>query len=215
MTLYVLDLLGVAVFAASGALAAGRKSLDLLGVFVVAVVTAIGGGTIRDVLLDRSPIFWIEDTTYLLVIGLAAAATIPTARAVPSVEQGKKPRRALLVADAFGLALFTVSGARIALEADLPGVMAVAMGAITGTAGGAIRDVLTGEIPLILRRDLYATASLAGGLVYVVLVTLLGSSLAVALIGAGVVVALRFAAMLWGLDLPVFRLQREVETRSD
>lgn len=215
MTLYVLDLLGVAVFAASGALAAGRKSLDLLGVFVVAVVTAIGGGTIRDVLLDRSPIFWIEDTTYLLVIGLAAAATVPTARAVPSVEQGKKPRRALLVADAFGLALFTVSGARIALEADLPSVMAVAMGAITGTAGGAIRDVLTGEIPLILRRDLYATASLVGGLVYVVLVALIGPSLAVALIGAGVVVALRFAAMLWGLDLPVFRLQREVETRSD
>lgn len=208
MTLYVLDLLGVAVFAISGALAAGRKSLDLLGVFVVAVVTAVGGGTIRDVLLDRSPIFWIEDTTYLLVIGLAAAATIPTARAVPSVKRGTAPRRALLIADAFGLALFTVSGARIALEADLPGVIAVVMGAVTGTAGGAIRDVLTSEIPLILRRDLYATASLAGGLVYVGLVALTGPTLTAAFVGAGVVVALRLAAIVWGLDLPVFRLQR-------
>lgn len=208
MILYVLDLLGVAVFAASGALAAGRKSLDLLGVLVIAVVTAIGGGTIRDVLLDRSPIFWIEDTTYLLVIGLAAAVTIPTARAVPTVGQAEGPRRALLVADALGLALFTISGAGIALEADLPGVIAVTMGAITGTAGGAIRDVLTGEIPLVLRRDIYATASLAGGLVYVGLVHLTGPTLAAALVGSAVVVALRLAAIVWGLHLPVFRLNR-------
>jgi uncharacterized membrane protein YeiH len=211
MTLYVLDLLGVAVFAVSGALAAGRKSLDLLGVFVVAVVTAIGGGTIRDVLLDRSPIFWIEDTTYLLVIGLAAAATIPTARAVPVVQRGTAPRRALLVADALGLAVFTVSGAGIALDAQLPAEIAIAMGAITGTAGGAIRDVLTGEIPLVLRRDLYATASLAGGLVYVLLAALTGPTLTAALVGAGVVVALRLAAIVWGLHLPVFRLRHDGE----
>lgn len=210
--LYVLDLLGVAVFAISGALAAGRKSLDLLGVFVVAVVTAIGGGTIRDVLLDRSPIFWIEDATYLLVIGLAAAATIPTARAVPAVRRGATPRRALLVADALGLAIFTVSGAGIALNAGLPGVTAVVMGAITGTAGGAIRDVLTSEIPLILRRDLYATASLAGGVVYVGLVAFVGSAFVAALVGAGVVVALRLAAIVWGLHLPVFRLRYNDES---
>lgn len=206
--LYVLDLLGVAVFAVSGALAAGRKSLDLLGVFVAAVMTAIGGGTIRDVLLDRTPIFWIEDTTYLLVIGLAAALTIPTARVAPkSGLEG--PRRAFLVADALGLALFTVSGTRIALEAGLPWLTAVVMGAITGTAGGVIRDVVVDELPLVLRRDLYATASLAGGVTFVGLTTFALPVLPAALAGAAVVVALRLAAIVWGLHLPVFRLTEE------
>src|SRR5690606_28936961 len=111
LMLYVLDLLGVAVFAVSGALAAGRKSLDLLGVFVAAVMTAIGGGTIRDVLLGRSPVFWIEDTTYLIVIGLAAAVTIPTARAGP-VRALEGPRRAFLIAAARGPARLTARGPR-------------------------------------------------------------------------------------------------------
>ncbi len=203
--LYVLDLLGVAVFAVSGALAAGRKSLDLLGVFVAAVMTAIGGGTIRDVLLGRSPVFWIEDTTYLIVIGLAAAVTIPTARARP-VRTLEGPRRAFLIADALGLALFTVSGTRIALAAGLPWLTAVVMGAITGTAGGVMRDVLVGEVPLVLRRDLYATASLAGGVTYIGLEALALPVLPAALAGAAVVVALRLAAIVWGLHLPVFRL---------
>lgn len=208
--LYALDLLGVAVFAVSGVLAAGRKSLDLLGVFVAAVMTAIGGGTIRDVLLDRTPIFWIEDTAYLLVIGLAAAVTVPTARIAPT-RKLEGPRRAFLIADALGLALFTVSGTRIALAAGLPGLTAVVMGAITGTAGGVIRDVVVGEVPLVLRRDLYATASLAGGVTYVLLAALAGPPLVSALVGAGVVVALRLAAIVWGLHLPVFQLRHDGE----
>ena len=199
--LYLLDLIGVAVFAVSGALAAGRKSMDLFGVVIIAVVTAIGGGTVRDVLLDRSPIFWIDNTTYLLVIIAAAAFTTVYTR------YRKPPLKALLIADAFGLALFTVSGAQIAEQAGLPWLSVILMGAITGAAGGVIRDVLCAEIPLILRRDIYATAAIAGGSMYVLLQTLGGTDLAATLLGMATVVALRFSAILWGLQLPIFRLR--------
>jgi uncharacterized membrane protein YeiH len=141
MILYVLDLLGVAVFAASGALAAGRKQLDLLGVVVIATVTGIGGGTIRDVLLDRHPVFWIADSSYLLVSLAAAALTLLYTRFV------KLPRVSLLIADAFGLGLFTIIGAQVAEEQNLSWAIVILMGTITGTFGGVgnrRRDCLPG-----------------------------------------------------------------------
>src|SRR5918997_6548614 len=111
---YVLEMLGVAVFAMSGALAAGRKRLDLLGVIVISIVTAVGGGTLRDLLLGRHPVFWIADTTNIVVAVAAAALTLLYARVrVP-------PRNTLAVADALGLALFSVGGAQIAEQAGLP-----------------------------------------------------------------------------------------------
>ena len=198
--LYVLDLIGVAVFAVSGALVAGRKSLDLLGVIVIAVVTAIGGGTIRDVLLDRSPIFWIDNTTYLLVIIVAAVFTTIYTR------YRKPPLKALLIADAFGLALFALSGAQIAQQAGLPWLSVILMGTITGAAGGLIRDVLCAEVPLILRRDIYATAAIAGCSLYSLLQTVGVGEVTATLLGMVMVVVLRFSAILWGLQLPVFRL---------
>ena len=146
MLLYVLDLIGVAVFAISGALAAGRKRLDLIGVVVLGLVTAIGGGTIRDLLLDRHPIFWLADPAYLVVIVGAALLTVPYVRWRPP------PRAALLVADALGLAMFSVAGAQIAERAGLPAPAGVVLGTITGAAGGAVRDVLSAEVPLVLRR---------------------------------------------------------------
>ena len=161
MILYLLDLFGVAVFAVSGALAAARKRMDVLGVVVLAMVTAVGGGTLRDVLLDRHPIFWFTDATYLITIVAAAALTMVYTRFRAA------PHRALLVADAFGLALFTVSGAKVAEQMGLPGIIVVFIAALTGTAGGVLRDVLCAEVPLILRRDIYATASIAGAAGYV------------------------------------------------
>ena len=119
MVLYILDLVGVAVFAISGALAAGRKQLDLLGVVVIAVVTAIGGGTLRDVLLDRHPVFWIESPTYLSVILGAALLTVVYTRFF------KPPHKALLVADALGLALFSISGAQIAEQVNLAPLLVI------------------------------------------------------------------------------------------
>lgn len=199
---YALEMLGVAVFAASGALAAGRKRLDLLGVVVISVVTAVGGGTLRDLLLGRHPVFWIADPTNVVVAVAAAALTLLYARvSVP-------PRNSLAVADALGLALFSVGGAQIAEQAGLPNLIAVIMGTVTGVAGGVVRDVLTAEIPLILRRgELYASAAIAGTTLYLVLQSAGVGRDAAALAGMIAVAALRVAALLWGLRLPVFHLR--------
>jgi uncharacterized membrane protein YeiH len=202
--LYTLDLIGVAVFAISGALAAGRKQLDLLGVVVLALVTAIGGGTIRDVLLDRHPMFWLVDPAYLLVIVGAALGTVVVARfRVP-------PEPALLVADAFGLALFSVGGAQIAAQAGVPALGGIVLGTITGAAGGVVRDVLSAEIPHVLRRgNLYASAAIAGTAVYFALDALGLSRTVSTLVGMTVVAGVRLAAIWWRLQLPEFRLQKE------
>lgn len=202
MIVRFLELLGVAVFAVSGALVAGRKKLDLLGVVIIAAVTAIGGGTIRDLLLDRHPVFWIADPIYLYIILLSAAVTIVYVR------RFRPPERLLLAADALGLALFSISGAQIAERAGLQGIAVVLMGTLTGSAGGMIRDVLTAEIPMILRRgQIYATASIAGIIVYLALQGI-GVERAVAgLIGMAAIVGLRLAAIVWEITLPVFTVQ--------
>jgi uncharacterized membrane protein YeiH len=200
---HVLDLIGVAVFAISGALAAGRRRLDLLGVVVLAAVTAVGGGTIRDVLLDRHPIFWLADARYLVVIIGAALAT------VAYVRWARVPGPTLDVADALGLALFSVAGTRIAESAGLPALSCVLLGAVTGAAGGVVRDVLTAQVPLVLQRgSLYATAAIAGTTLYVMMARIGVQQRAAAFTGMVVVAALRLAAIWWGLQLPVFDVER-------
>ncbi|QOV92314.1 trimeric intracellular cation channel family protein [Humisphaera borealis] len=199
---YFIGLLGVAVSAVSGALSAGRKQFDLIGVAVLALVTAIGGGTLRDILVDRRPIFWIADPTYIWVILAAAFATVLYARF------RDPPWQMLLVADALMLSFFTISGVWAAEERDHHALIVVTMGTITGSAGGVIRDVLSGEVPLLFKpaEPLYATASIAGGTMYVGLVKLgVAASLAGG-IGMGVVLAIRIASIRWGWKLPVFRL---------
>jgi uncharacterized membrane protein YeiH len=198
---YFLDLGGVAVFAISGVLAAGRKKLDLLGVAVIAVVTAIGGGTLRDLLLDRHPIFWIADPTYLWVI---LAATVVT---LGYVRLWIASRRALLIADALGLAFFTIGGVEIAQQTGHSDLIALLMGTITGVAGGVLRDVLLGEIPLIFRPGrLYATAAIAGAGLYLLLAWGGISKEAAALAGMAATVGLRLGAIFWRLELPAVRL---------
>ena len=194
---YWLDLIGVGVFGISGALAAGRKSLDLLGVVVIAIVTAIGGGTLRDLLLDRK-VFWLAEGSHLVVIIAASLFT------VLYVRFREPPHKALQVADALGLALFTLSGAQIAQDAGHSGLIAVVMGTITGVFGGVLRDVLCAEIPMILRRgNIYATAAIAGASVFVLLPV--GHDWALAF-GMLTVAGLRLAAIAWNLQLPVFSL---------
>jgi len=200
MILYFLDLVGVAVFAVSGVLAARNRGLDLLGVIVIAAITAVGGGTLRDLLLNRYPIFWITDARYLTVIIASALLTVGYVRVRPP------PGNALLVADAFGLALFALSGAQVAEAAQCPPIIVVLMGTMTGVAGGVLRDVITAQVPLILRRDIYATAAIVGVALYLFLQAF-GLQRAWAF-GAGivVVVALRLLAIRWGLQLPIFRM---------
>ena len=196
----VLDLLGIGVFAVSGALAAGRKRLDLLGVFVLASVTAIGGGTIRDLLLDRQPV-WLTDATYLGVIVVAVAITFAYVR------WRRPPLASLLVADALGLALFSVAGAQIAENAGLPAVAVVVLGTLTGVGGGVIRDVLSAEIPFVLRRgNLYASTVIVGVSAYLALESVGVARQTAALTGMALIAAVRLAAIRWEVALPVFEV---------
>ena len=209
MLLRVLDLIGVGVFSVSGALAAGRRRLDILGVIVLGTVTAIGGGTIRDVLLARHPIFWLADPAYLVIIVASALVTIAWTRWHPP------PYVVLLVADALGLALFSVAGAQIAESASLPAASCVLLGTVTGTAGGAVRDVLTAEVPLILRRgNLYASAAIAGTASYFLFQAAGMQRGAASFAGMAMCAALRFAAIWWGLQLPVFELGDHATPRA-
>lgn len=199
----LIDYAGVAVFAISGALAAARKNLDILGVVVIATVTAIGGGTIRDVLLDRN-VFWIVRPAHLYVILFAAIATLAYTR------RFKPPDRLLAVADALGLAFFAISGAQIAEAQALDGVVVVVMGTLTGVAGGVLRDVLSAEIPLILRKgQIYATAAIVGIVAYLALQQFGVDRGAAAIAGMLFIAALRLGAIARNWTLPVFSLPKE------
>ncbi|SEO74211.1 trimeric intracellular cation channel family protein [Aquisalimonas asiatica] len=196
MLLYYLDLAGVAVFAASGVLAARDRELDLFGVIIVATLTAIGGGTLRDLLLGHHPIFWIVDNWYLITIVASALATVAYLALRPP------PGMLFLVADACGLALFAMSGAKLALEAGLSPLIAVIMGTMTGVVGGMLRDVITARVPLVLQKEIYATAAMAGILVYLVLDALGVPETPAFTTGVAVVITLRIIAIRWGLNLP-------------
>ena len=188
-----LDWLGVIVFAISGALVASRKQMDVVGFALLGTATGIGGGTLRDLLLGLSPVFWVSEPVYLVVC-VFVTAHIPKSR-----------YRVLLWFDALGLALFAVTGAERALLAGSGPVVAVAMGVITATFGGVIRDVLGNESPVVLSREVYVTAALVGAAVFVVLSGFgLGRESA---FGAGLFVGLvvRGMALRQGWSLPRYR----------
>ncbi len=205
---YVLDLFGVAVFAVSGSLAAGRKRMDVFGVIVLGLVTAVGGGTLRDILLDIGPVFWIKDPAYLLVAVVFSLMTFSYAR-IHSVH-----RMGFLISDAFGLAIFTAIGTAMALNTTESYSVAIVMGVMTGTAGGMIRDVLSAEVPLILRKEIYATAAFCGAIAYIIMITMAFPAFTCLLISAIVTLAIRLAAIHWGLSLPVF-VVKEISSKPD
>jgi uncharacterized membrane protein YeiH len=207
MLVYTLQVAATIVCGAAGALAAGRKKLDLFGVLVVSFTSAVGGGTLRDLLLDRNPVFWLADTSYLpLSLGAGILVWIYTRRWAP-------PRRLLDFVDAFGLALFTISGIQIAQSTGQAPLICLLMGVITGVAGGIFRDILCGEIPFVLRRsELYASAALLGGGAYLALYEFGIDHGTCALSGAAMIVFLRFASLKWGWHLPVYNLKEEQET---
>ncbi|GMG88130.1 trimeric intracellular cation channel family protein [Biformimicrobium ophioploci] len=193
------DLVGTAVFAFSGVLAAGHKRMDLFGAVVLACVTATGGGTIRDILLD-APVFWVHNNIYLWISGITALVSFYLIRYF------NIPRRVLAIADAMGLAVFVVIGAEKALSLGASPLIAVVMGMVTATFGGLIRDLLSGEIPLLLRREIYATAALLGAavMVWLDLYTSVPGPIIVALAMA-VTLSIRLAAMRWDLSAPTAR----------
>lgn len=195
---FIIEVLGTAAFALSGALAASRKNMDIFGFCVMALMPAVGGGTLRDLILDR-PVFWVANTWY---VGVAIAAAL-----VVYFRHFKPGGRARLLAwaDALGLALFAALGTEISLDSGAGPLVSVMLGVATGVAGGMIRDVICNEIPLVLAGEIYATAAFAASIAFV-LGTNVGIPRDIALTAAVVVgFAVRGAAIIWNLSLPAFR----------
>lgn len=195
--IFYLELFGVLVFAAAGALEAGRARLDFFGVLVVALVTALGGGTLRNLVLGL-PAGWVDQHIYIWVALAGGSLTFLMAKF------WRMPFRALLYADAVGLSVFVVTGSQIAINNGASGVIVVMLGMASGIVGGVIRDVLCNEVPLIFRRDVYATAALVGALVYLFLVQIDPHGGLAAILSILTVLLIRAAAIQWHLSLPGF-----------
>jgi len=206
---YVFEHLAVAVCAITGVLAAKNKRVDLFGVVVLALVTALGGGTLRDLVLGIRP-FWLPDSSFVVNASAVAAVTFLAARF------WTMPMPLLLVADACGLALFTIIGTEKALALSASNTVAVVLGVVTGVAGGMIRDVLTGEVPFVLRTGiyLYATAALGGASVFVLIAPHTPAPLVSQSVAIVFTLALRLAAIRWRLRLPEFKEHDEVNSQS-
>ncbi|SHE69205.1 Uncharacterized membrane protein YeiH [Microbulbifer donghaiensis] len=197
--LYWFDLIGIVVFAFTGVLAAGHKQMDLFGAVVLACVTATGGGTTRDMILNI-PVFWLQDSYYLWIAAATGVVSFYLIRYL------QVPMRLLMIADAMGLAVFVVIGTQKVLELGHSPAIAIVMGVMTGTFGGLIRDILAGDIPLLLRREIYATAALSGAAVLVILDASgkVPGEIVVA-IAVLVTLTIRLAALRWNLSAPIAR----------
>ncbi len=196
--LFVIEVLGTIAFAISGIRLAATKKFDWFGAYTVGLVTAIGGGTLRDVLLD-APVFWMQTWWYLAVTALSLATVIIFRNKLVSRD------KILFMFDSIGLALFCVIGIQKTLAMGYPMWVAAIMGIITGAFGGVLRDILINEEPLIFRKDIYATACLAGALVYWLIFILGGSPLIQEILCAITVIILRILALRYSLQLPVLR----------
>ena len=194
--LFVIEMIGTVAAAISGIRLAATKNFDWFGAYTVGLVTAIGGGTLRDVLLDI-PVFWMQTWWYLGVTALSLFTVIIFRSMLVSRD------KILFVFDSIGLALFCVIGIQKTLAIDYPMWVAAVMGIITGAFGGVLRDILINEDPLVFRKDIYATACLAGTLVYWIIMELGGSPVAQQLSCALTIIALRVLALRFNLSLPV------------
>ncbi len=197
--LQAVEVVGILAFAVSGFVEARQKEMDLVGVFTVAFITSFGGGTLRDILLDRRPLFWIENQEYPIMIFVLALVAYPFWRQLRRVVAD----RTIMVADALGLGLFSVNGASLAYEFKMPLFVCVMMGVITGIFGGVLRDVLCNQIPMVFRRgQLYATCCFLGCWVYLLAEWLQAGQSASLAAGVATTFFLRLLAVRYNLTLP-------------
>jgi uncharacterized membrane protein YeiH len=187
---------GVIVAAVSGVLAAARKGMDIIGAIIVAMVTAVGGGTTRDVLLGRYPVFWVAQPWYLAVAIGAAIVTIAYAR------KHAVPMRALLVVDAVALAVFAIVGAEIAIAMRAGWFVVIIMAAITGSVGGVLRDILCAEVPLLLRGEVYVSATVVGAGSYLIMLQLAVPEAVASAVAITLAAAVRLAAIVYDIRVP-------------
>ena len=193
--LIIIEIIGTVAFAISGIRLAATKRFDWFGAYTVGLVTAIGGGTVRDVLLDI-PVFWMQTWWYLAVTGVAFVIVVLLRKALV------KRTKPLLVFDTIGLALFVVIGIQKSLAVGYPMWVAIVMGMITGSFGGVVRDILINDEPLFFRKDIYATACIAGGIVYWGILLCGGSDILQQSCCALTVILLRFFAVKYNWALP-------------
>lgn len=196
--IYFLDYFGTASFALAGVLAAQHRRLDLFGVLIMGIATAVGGGTLRDLILNR-PVFWLISNEYIWISLTTSMMVFLLASRI------KFPSYAIQVADAIGLSVFTIIGCKIALELNHSVLICVMTGIMTGVFGGILRDVLTAVKPMIFQREIYATAVMLGAIIYVNLSWLFPQNNTLnTLIAMIAVLTLRISAIHWKLHLPIF-----------
>ncbi|MBD5290294.1 MAG: trimeric intracellular cation channel family protein [Bacteroides sp.] len=203
--LFIIEVVGTIAFAISGIRLAAYKKFDLFGAYTIGLVTATGGGTLRDMMLNL-PVFWLQTPVYIAVTGLSLAIVIIFRRVLVS------HNRILFTFDAIGLALFVVIGIQKTYAAGYPIWAAVIMGMVTGSFGGVVRDILINEEPLFFRKDIYATACLAGGFVYWLLMVVGCPQLWQQIACAVTVIGLRVCALKFNWALPVLSYDIKSQT---
>lgn len=197
----IIDLLGTLAFAISGIRLASQKQMDWFGAYIIGLVTAIGGGTIRDLLLGATP-FWMLQESYVVVTGVALFFTVKLQQRIFKLGQ------TLFLFDTIGLGLFTMVGVMKTEELGFPIWVCIAMGTITGSVGGVLRDVLINEVPLLFRKDIYALTSVAGGGVYFLGKYFDFMSLETSIVGALVIIVLRLLVVKFHWQLPLLKINQ-------
>jgi len=193
-----LDLLGTASFAISGALFAIKKRMDTLGVLIIAFVTAVGGGTLRDILIDTPRITWMSNLNYVYTIFAAVVIAIIFRKKIENLS------KSLFLFDTIGLGIFTIVGTEIGLQNDYHPIICVSLGMITATFGGVIRDTLSNEIPLIFHKEIYATACIMGAVTYLILIKFDINLDIIHILTILMVITVRLLAVIFKLKLPTF-----------
>ncbi len=194
----ILDILGTFVFAISGALVAIRKKMDPFGIFIIGFVTAVGGGTLRDILIGQQPVAWMQNMQYIYAIIFAVVLAILFRSKI------KYLSKSLFLFDTIGLGIFTIIGTKVGITLNFNPLISIALGTMSGAFGGVIRDILCNDIPIIFRKEIYATASVFGGITFIILNHFNLPQNITYFITVSMVIAIRLIAVKFHLSLPTF-----------